>query len=153
MNLDNIMQKVEAQPKNDFPSDFYKWKEGSNKMRIMGDFTEVNTINRGGSYAGHVTAKNQPKGEDKVRMQGWAWAMMRGATTEADELRIIQCSKTILGQLVAFRNNPEYSFDTMPMPYDIDVQAKDAGTKEVVYTIVASRKNTDVTADEMAKLN
>lgn len=148
MNLDKINEKMNT-------SDFYQMKEGSNKMRIMTDFTEVKTINRNQKYAGIVSEDNQEQSGDSIRTQGWAWAIIRGDKTKEieDELAIVKFGRKILGQLVALKNNPEYAFDSMPVPYDIDVQTKDAGEMSVVYTVVPARQNTEVAEKEMEKLN
>jgi len=149
MNLDKIFEKMEA--RSNIDSDFYTIKEGSNKMRIMTDFVEVSTINRKGKYAGLVSADNKPQAEDQVQLKGWAWALIR--KNEGDELKIVQFGSRILKQLVAYRNDPDYSFDTMPMPYDIDLKASGAGTKEVSYTVIPARHSTDVSSAEMEALN
>src|ERR1035437_5023073 len=129
-NLDKIHKNMDT-------SDYYKMKEGSNRIRIVSDFVEVKTINRGKDFLGYESPKNQPQAGDTVRTQAWVWAITRG---EEDEFKIVKLGKTILGQIVNLRNNPEYSFDDR-MPYDIDIQAKDAGKMEVEYTVIPARKN------------
>jgi hypothetical protein len=151
MSLDDFEKEIaESKEKS---NDFYKLQEGSNKMRILTDFVRVESINRGGKYGGIVGGNNNPTAQDvkdgTVQVKGWAWALIRST----GELKIIQFGKTILGQLVALRANEEYRFTELPMPYDIDVQAKGAGTKEVVYTVVPARQNTDVTIEELDALN
>ncbi len=148
-NLDKINEEIERKSKLD--SDFYTIKEGANKLRILSDFEKVETLWEGQKYKGHVVEGYQPSGEEKIRTQGWAWAIIRGA--EGDELKIVQLSKTILGQLTSLKNDPEYTFDEFPTPYDVTITAKGAGTKEVEYTTTASRKNTEVTEAEMEQLN
>lgn len=151
MSLDQFEKEIaEGKEKS---NDFYKLQEGSNKIRIMTDFVRVESINRGGKYGGIVGGDTQPTKQDikdgAVQIKGWAWAIVRAT----GELKIMQFGKTILGQLVALRANEEYSFTDFPMPYDIDVQAKGAGTKEVVYTVVPARQNTDISEEEMEALN
>ncbi len=152
MNLDNIYKKMEE---NSSGSDFYKIKEGHNKLRILSDFFEVQTINRGGKYGGIICPENKPKEDDQVRTQGWAWAIIRGdkAKGEGDDLGIVQFGKTILGLIVELKNSSEYGFSEMPMPYDIDLTANGAGTKEVKYAVIPARTNTEVEEEEFAKLN
>ncbi len=149
------MSNLEQIHKNMNTSDFYKFKEGSNKMRIMSDFVEVKTLNRESKYVGIVSEENPKQDGDTERTQGWAWAIIRGDAKkeEGDDYVIVKFGRKILGQLVAFKNNPEYAFDEFPMPYDIDVQTTNAGEMNVIYTVVASRKNTEVSEKEMEKLN
>lgn len=162
--LDDLNKKMEAQ--NNYPSDFYKMVEGANRMRILTDFVEVRSKNDGKKFEGlsSFTDQEEKKWIDggalndkgypvrRISTQGWAWAIIRNAK-DGDELKIVKFGSTILGQLVALRHNVEYAFDTMPMPYDITVNATGAGTKEVEYTVTPARQNTDVTEAEMAKLN
>lgn len=56
---------------------------------------------------------------------------------------------TIYKQIEALELNPEYTFDEVPMPYDVTINAKGAGTKEVDYTVVAARQNTPLTTEEL----
>ena len=148
LNFEKIEKKMNT-------SDFHSMKEGSNRMRVLTDFVEVKTINRNKKYEGIVSEDNQEQSGDEVRTQGWAWAIIRGdkSKDEMDELGIVKFGRKILSQIVALKNNPEYAFDTMPMPYDIDVQTKDAGEMSVVYTVVPARQNTEVSEKEMEKLN
>lgn len=148
LNIEKLNKKMNT-------SDFYSMKEGSNRMRIMTDFTEVKTLNREKKYAGIVSEDNPEVSGDTVRTQGWAWAIIRGDAKkeEQDEFAIVKFGRKILGQIVALKNNPEYAFEEMPMPYDIDVQTKDAGEMSVIYTVVPARQNTEVSEKEMEGLN
>jgi len=51
-------------------------------------------------------------------------------------------AKTIAG----YQTDEDYAFDSFPMPYDIKVNAKGAGTKEVEYTITPRAKRDEVEA-------
>lgn len=44
--------------------------------------------------------------------------------------------------------NPDYEFHEVPMPYDLTVTAKNAGTMEVEYGLVPARKESAITATE-----
>lgn len=146
-NLENMFKDMEAKGGE---SQWYKLKEGTNRMRIMTDFFKVENINRGKTYGGIISEFNKPIKDDKVTTKAWSWAIVRG---EVDEFKIVQFGKTILGQLVELKNSSEYSFDGFPMSFDIDIKAKGAGTMEVEYTIIPARQNTDVTQAEMEALN
>ncbi len=158
LQLDTIQK--EAASRSEYTSDFYKIQEGANNMRIMTDFVKVETITKpGGKYGGVLTETNKPnitkdpKTTDKTRLQGWAWAIIRGKTRAEDEFKVVQFGNKILTQLVALRSNPDYGFETMPMPYDININAKNAGDITVEYTVMGARQNTEVTADEMEAMN
>lgn len=60
---------------------------------------------------------------------------------------------TVLRAIEALQNDPDYAFDELPMPYDITINAKNARTKDVEYTVVAARQNTPLTAEEQKALS
>lgn len=147
MSIDDIMKET---GKDRFPSDFYKIQEGSNRMRILSDFVKVETMQENKTYKGifkgtDIQARNWIlEGEDdsgktnrRINMKGWAWAIIR--KPEGDDLKIVQFGRRIIGMILTFKNSADWSFDTFPMAYDIDVTAKDAGTTEVIYTVMPSK--------------
>lgn len=55
----------------------------------------------------------------------------------------------------ALQVNPDYTFEEVPMPYDVTVTAEGAGTREVKYGLIPARKETAISAvefQEIAKL-
>ncbi|HZS04317.1 MAG TPA: hypothetical protein VFD58_05730 [Blastocatellia bacterium] len=50
-----------------------------------------------------------------------------------------------------YQFNPEYAFEEVPMPYDITIHAKNAGTIDAEYTVTPARQNTLLTAEELAE--
>lgn len=165
-SLDDLYKEMESRTK--YSSDFYKLAEGANTMRILTSFNRVKTLNKGQKYQGIFTGDEAeekklmeehtlgPDGKKKytyqIGMKGWAWAAIKNGEF-AGELKIVQLGKTILGQLVALKNSADYGFDDYPMPYDLTINAKGAGTKEVEYTTVGARQNTEVAPEEMDALN
>jgi len=149
INLDIWGQDYEEAKKERESGDFYKLVEGSQKLRILTNFVAVDTLNRAGKYMGIVTQNNKAQEGDTVNYKGWAWAIIR----ETGDLKIVQLSKTILHQIYSLKKDTEYAFDNCPMPYDITINAIGAGTKEVKYSVTPARQNTDVTGEEMEKLN
>lgn len=161
-NFDRIVGGMEDESRME--SDFYKIVEGDNKMRIISDFMEVKTKQDGSKFgdicngmsqqererwisAGGKDAKGKPV--RYIATKGWAWAVIRSTGT----VKVIKLAPTILRQLAELKSDPEWAFDSFPMPYDINVKAKGAGSKEVEYSIVASKNTTPVTEEEMAQLN
>jgi hypothetical protein len=55
-------------------------------------------------------------------------------------------------QIEALQLNPEFAFDEVPMPYDLNLNVKNAGKLDVVYIVQGARTNTPLTADELAKI-
>jgi hypothetical protein len=59
---------------------------------------------------------------------------------------------TIYKQIEELQMNPDYTFETLPMPYDLTISAKKAGTKEVEYTLMPARKESPLTAAERQEM-
>ena len=59
---------------------------------------------------------------------------------------------TIKKMIGALQKDEDYSFDSVPMPYDITINATNAGSKEVTYAVMPSPKRVDLTAEELEAL-
>lgn len=112
--------------------DYLKIKEGANRLRLM---TEC--LPHAGEYQGRKTFKWLCYVIDRVD----------------GKVKPFFMPHTIYKQIEALQVNPDYEFSDVPMPYDLTINAKGAGTKEVEYTVVPARKNTDVTDDELNDLD
>jgi hypothetical protein len=55
---------------------------------------------------------------------------------------------TIYKQIVALQRSDDYAFDGVPMPYDLTISADGAGTKEVKYSLMPARKESQLTQAE-----
>lgn len=111
--------------------DYLKLKEGDNRLRLM---TEC--LPHQGEYQGKKNFK---------------WLCYILDRTDA-KVKPFFMPHTIYKQIEALQINEDYAFEDVPMPYDLTIHAKGAGTKEVVYTLMPARKNTVVTALEMQEL-
>lgn len=111
--------------------DYLKLKEGGNRFRLM---TEC--LPHEGEYQGKRNFK---------------WLCYVLDRTDA-KVKPFFMPHTIYKVIVGLQQNPDYEFSDVPLPYDLTVNAHGAGTKEVKYTVLPARKNTDVTADEMELL-
>ena len=59
-----------------------------------------------------------------------------------------------IGTTIAeYESDEDYAFDSFPIPFNIKVKAKGAGTKEVEYTVTPSPKRTEVDPQVMMQLN
>jgi hypothetical protein len=68
------------------------------------------------------------------------------------QIKLFFMPKTILKAIADYEDNEYYQFSGAPMPYDVIIKAKNAGTKEVEYTVMASPKKEELTADEQKQL-
>lgn len=109
----------------------FKAKEGANKLRFLSNF---------------VPHSSMYKGKPTFKIVTWVFDY-------ADSrVKLYFMPKTIAEMLGALQENTDYAFDEMPMPYDVTITAKGAGTREVEYQIVAARSNTPVSAEALEQL-
>ncbi len=108
---------------------YLKLKEGSNPIRIASEFLLYESV-----YMGKKTKK------------------FVGFIIDRADHGLVKpafLAKTIIDQIASFQSDSEYGFMEVPMPYDINISAIGAGTKEVQYTVIPARSNTPLTADEV----
>ena len=111
--------------------DYLKLKEGANRFRLM---TEC--LPHEGNYKGNRSFK-------------WLCLVLDRAD---GKVKPFFMPHTIYKQIAALQTSDEYSFDDVPMPYDLTINADGAGTKEVKYTLMPARKETPLTIGERSLL-
>ena len=131
MSFSNALNK--AKKEGMIKSSFFKIKEGDNRIRIVSDV---------------VPFLKEFQGEFNARFAVYVIDRTDGQVKRFD------APKSIADQIGALEENPDYSYEGL-MPYDITLNAKGAGTKEVKYSVIAARNNTELTKeekDEIAKM-
>jgi hypothetical protein len=111
--------------------DYLKIKEGSNRFRLMSD-----CLPHPGTFQGRNNFK-------------WLCYVLDRVD---GKVKPFFMPHTIYKVIVGLQQNPDYEFFDVPLPYDLTILAVGAGTKEVKYTVLPARKNTDVTPEETALL-
>ena len=155
---------------------WFKFKEGDNKMRIMSEpIIKVSRFGYGICYEGApycqkatldkelAEAKEKAKAEGKkdwdkttIKMPSkkWcAWAILRGKEGVEDSFGIVELPYGVSKTLRELMDSDEAGFKGFPMPYDINIKAKGAGSMGVEYTVIASRTSSDVTDAELEEFN
>ena len=132
-------------------SSWYKPIEGDNKMRILSTpWINVSRYKYGACYDGAEYCKKENLGKtDSLSYKWLTWIIDR---TDGKQ-KLYNMPFSVTKALTALKTNEEYCFDDFPMPYDVTICVKGAGTKEVEYSIVPSRKEAPVTADELQELS
>jgi hypothetical protein len=125
-------------------SDYFNFKEGETKLRVMTQPIGVRQYFKDGKFE---TVDEKYTGPEKVSTKGWAWCSIR----PDNELKIVKFPYSVIKQVQAFMVDEEYSFDGFPMPYDLKITATGEGM-ERRYSVLASPKLTPVTAEEKAEL-
>lgn len=126
---DNI-QKAEKEY-NIGKGDTFKVKEGDNRVRVVSQLRPLS-----GEYKGTPTFK-------------WLCYIL---DRQDGKVKAYYMPHTIAKSLDALQSDPDYFFDDMPMPYDINIKTKNAGTKEVEYTVIPGLRK-DLTAAEQEEIN
>lgn len=151
-------------------SDFYKFKEGDNKLHILTEpKIKVSRYNYGICYEGapycqqDVMDKEYAKALEDAKAAGknpkdvsrpnlskkWmCWAINRAT----GGLVLVDIPYGVSKTLKEFMESDEAGFKSWPMPYGINIKAKGAGKKTVEYEVIASRKETPITEEELAEL-
>lgn len=109
--------------------DYLKLQEGPNKVRLMSECLE-----HAGEYQGKPTFK-------------WLCYVL---DRRDGKVKPYFMAHTIFKLLEALQEDPEYTFSETPMPYDITINAKGAGTKEVEYSVLPARTAVPLTPAERA---
>lgn len=112
--------------------EYLKLKEGNNPLRLMSE-----CIPHQGEYQG------------KKNFKWLCWVLDRVDGV----IKPFFMPHSIYTDIEGFQLNPEYAFTEVPMPYDITITAKGAGTKEVKYTVTPARSNTSLTAEEIKEFS
>lgn len=112
--------------------DRFKLKEGANRVRVLSEPLAFN-----GTYQGRRNFK-------------WLLYIIDRAD---GQVKLFFCPHSIFKQIGELQASEDYRFYDVPMPYDITVNAKGAGTKEVEYTVVPAKKEIAVTSAELEALS
>lgn len=137
-------------------SDFFTLPVGDTKIRILTDFVEVKTAWIGeypnSKPAGIVYEGRVLNANEKVTSAGWAWAVIKTVNkATVDEVKIIKFPMGLIGKIAKLKSDPEYSWEDMPMPFDITIgNTGDGGGR---YSVTPARANSEVTEKELATLN
>ncbi len=100
---------------------YFKVKEGANKIRLLSPC---------------IPYRSEYKGQVNVKFPAWIIDRADGV------IKLYFMPQTILNAIGGLQMSDDFGFVEVPMPYDLTIMAKNAGTKEVEYTVVGARNNT-----------
>lgn len=127
-------------------SEFWKPTEGANKLRILA--TPMITVSRykfGVCYEGAEYCKKENLLPKEALSYKWlTWIIDRADGNQ----KLYNIPFSVTKMITSLKTNEEYFFEDFPMPYDITLNVNGAGTKEVKYSVVPSRKESPITAEE-----
>ncbi len=108
--------------------DFYKLKEGDNRIRLLS------------MCLPHLSTFNG------TRNFKWLCYLI---DRRDGKVKPFFMPHTIYKTIEALQDNPDYTFTDVPMPYDVSISAKGAGTKEVEYSLIPARRESPLTEAEL----
>lgn len=130
-NLDTFVSKTEKEYGLG-KGEYLKIKEGDNKMRILSE-----PVPHQSSYKGQTTFKLLMFVLDRTDGVIKPYFMPIG----------------VMRMLASLQKDADWSFEGFPMPYDINVNARGAGTKEVTYSVLPSPVKSALTAEQLEELS
>lgn len=130
-------------------ADFYRLKEGDNKLRIVSE-PEVRGVhwvdNRGITCVGELEGCKFCKFcKDEAPSPKFLFYII---DREDGMLKIAEFGYSIVRQLADYQSNPDYAFDAIPS-YDVTIK-KEGQKQKTKYTVIPARKNSELTATEIA---
>lgn len=132
MQVDFAKRRKEAEDAGLLGSgDYLKLKEGDNRLRLLSECLPHTSV-----FDGRKNFK-------------WLCYVI---DRKDGRLKPFFMPHKIYKAIEALQVNPDYEFFEVPMPYDLTVNATKAGTKDVVYTVVPARKNTELHGEELTQL-
>lgn len=130
-NLDSFMSKTEKEYGLG-KGEYLKLKEGDNKLRILSE-----PVPHQSSYKGQVTFK-----------------FLMFVLDRADGvIKPFFMPVGVMRMIVSLQKDADWVFDGFPMPYDININAKGAGTKEVTYAVFPSPAKQSLTNEQIEELS
>ena len=131
-------------------TEYLNLQEGDNKMRILSKpeicayhFLPATKKNVP-CYGMH---RNCPHHEDEGQspsVKWWAWVIDR----VDGKIKLCKLPHKAFKQLAEYQANPDYQFESFPVPYDINLKIKNVGTKDAEYQVIPARNNSDLTKEE-----
>jgi hypothetical protein len=112
--------------------EFYKYREGDNRIRLLSE-----------------CLPHQGEFQGKKNFKWLCYVLDRRDGKVKPHFMPHKVYKAI----EALQTSDDYAFVEVPMPYDLTIHAKKAGTVDVEYTVMPARKEVPLTRDELAEFD
>lgn len=87
------------------------------------------------------------EGDKNPSIKGVCWVLQDSVIKSA------KLPYSVVKQIRALQSDPDWAFDSFPMPRMINIKAKGAGTKEVEYSVIPSPKESNVSQEILDELS
>jgi hypothetical protein len=117
-------------------------QEGDNRIQLLTHCAPLPQVWTGTQY------RVAEEGDKNVSVKGVCWVLHDGRVKQA------KLPYTVVKAVRDLMQDPDYAFEEFPMPRQINIKAKNAGTKEVEYSVIPSPREVEVPQeilDEVAK--
>lgn len=132
--------------------EWYKLQEGENRIRVLSPGKVLAEHFKLGVCYG--IEKGCPFHTEEYKLSPARIKFLMYVVDRKDgEIKIAKMPYGIIKSIGALQENQDYAFDGIPMPYDITINAKGAGTKEVEYTVIPSPKLVPLSVEEQENLS
>ena len=137
---------------------FYRLKEGKNRVRVLTPLFPYASHFKVGACVGKADCPECKKvvkdkdGKDKENLPSIKF-VCHVLDMSDNQIKLAQFPLSIFLALRDLQNDPEWSFNELPMPYDITINAEGAGKTTVKYSVVASPKREPVAAETLEALS
>lgn len=135
MSFKDKLNEAEKSEHNSSGGGWFKFREGKNSIRVLTEpepFFE--DFKRGICYTG-------------CGYSGSAKTLAYVLDNLDGKVKLMRIPYTISQLIASWQISEDWSFENFPMPYDIVIEAKGAGTKEVEYSPTPRPKRTEVSND------
>lgn len=151
-DLNAAINDAEATWPSDGSKEWFKIEEGDNRIRILTPLMVYPQHYNPAGYKGICLGKDAGcpgcANDEKPSIKWLCWVIDR----KDGEVKLAKLPHAVAKQLQAYQNDPEYAFSEAPMPYDVTIKAKNAGTTDVEYNTVAGRTSEPVPEETMEEL-
>lgn len=130
--------------------EYFKFKEGENKIRVLAKpEIKVTRWKHGICYKGAPYCKKESLGPNESLNKKWMVWIIDRATKK---MVLADLPYTVAKEIRGYMDSEDYKFEEFPMPFDITVTAKHAGTIDVEYSVLPAKKEAELTEQEQEEL-
>lgn len=121
---------------------YFSIEEGDNRIQLLSHAAPFPQV-----YDPSIK-KYRPaeEGDKNISVRGVCWVLQDGKIKEA------KLPYTVMKAVRELQQDHDWAFSEFPMPRLINIKAKNAGTKEVEYTVIPSPKETPVSQEILDEL-
>lgn len=143
MDKMNWVDSQEKKISEDKSKDYFNIVEGDNRIQLLSHCAPL--LQRWNASTQKYEVGNE--GEPNTSVKGVCWILQDGLIKSA------KLPWTVVRSVRELMQDPDYAFTEFPMPRLINIKAKNAGTKEVEYTVIPSPKEVELSAEVSLKLS